>query len=185
MRPGTIDNSKAYRRVLATNSTMLTVAETTSVVTAPTTVTHPSLIDLYKGSTEFENFTLPRMLEFIPFGGGANNDELQVLHQALHPAVVEGTTVVQYVPVSLASVLAIKGATVGTSHTGGAVSTGDFIADTITIQTGTTDQAGNKNGPLSDRVGWYQVDVRGHRYITTVFASTANGKTGNALWRVV
>lgn len=184
MRPGTIDKCNAYRRVLATNSTNLTISATSTVVAVPTTLTHPGLIVL-ENSTNQENIHTPRFLEFVPFGAGAANDEIAILHTALHPAVVEGTTVVQWVPIALTAATAIKGATVGTSHAGGAVSTGDLLADACTITEGTTTQPGNQMNPSNDRVGWYQVDVRGHKYINTVFASTANGKTGNALWRVV
>ncbi len=79
MRPGSVDKTGAYKRLLTTNSSDFgTFAARNATVTTPTTVTNPGLIKL-TAEDVLEGATIPRWVEFIPFGTGANNATMQIV----------------------------------------------------------------------------------------------------------
>lgn len=183
MRPGTIDQSQAFKRLLTSNSSDLSFAARNMRISAPTTVSNPGLITL---TTALEGAATPRWLEFVPFGVGADDGSVQIVVNGYSP-VLTGTTTVQWMPKALAHITGTRCQAVGSSdlNVSVAVSTGERFCDTIAITAGCTDVGVSAISPVNNRIGSFKVDVHGHPYIDVTFLSGTSGHDCNVLWRVV
>jgi hypothetical protein len=152
-----------YTVALAVNATASAYTNPAPTITKPATVTtataERAVFDL---SMNEAGVILPNAVKVIPFGAGANDNTSNILLIGWHRVIPPSTTV-QKVPLWVGNILCeigiIYGSTTGVAGYQPAAT--DFLADTLTITTGTADQGLRITSPTGEQTASFLQEITG------------------------